>query len=207
MQSPAVEMLSLWSNPLLVQRLEDHTAHTERLAQIAQTQSADSIFATSDASVDWLKANLIHGIGALLNRETFDVAPDIDVSARIDVHNTGDYSSLTNRPGAYLSGLYVLRAPRGEATLGHRADRRPGCITFYDPRAGMNMNAIRLDPYVNYHFTVEFEPGMLLIWPSYVAYYLHPHLATSPAVHVGFDVQATRPQDRDHLRKQQGGNS
>jgi hypothetical protein len=37
--------------------------------------------------------------------------------------------------------------------------------------------------------TVEFVPGMLLIWPSYVSYFLHPHLAASPAVHVGFDVQ------------------
>jgi hypothetical protein len=49
--------------------------------------------------------------------------------------------------------------------------------------------AIRLDPYVNYLHTVEFVPGMLLIWPSYVSYFLHPHLAASPAVHVGFDVQ------------------
>lgn len=195
MHAPSIEILPLWSNPLLVQPLDDHGPHTERLARLAQTQSADNIFATDDASVDWLKANLIHGIGALLNRETFSAAPDIDVNARIDVYNTGAYGSLVNRPGAYLSGLYVLRAPRGEPTLGERADRRPGCITFYDPRVGMNMNAIRLDPYVHYHYTVELVPGLLLIWPSYMSYYLHPHLATSPAVHVGFDVQAKLQQD------------
>ena len=189
MQAPQIEILTLWSNPLLVQLLDGHEPHNERLAQLAQTHAADSIFATDDASVDWLKANVIHGIGALLNRETFDVTPDIEVNARIDVLNTGNYSSLVNRPGAYLSGVYVLRAPLGEPTLGQREDSRPGCITFYDPRVGMNMNAIRLDPYVNYLHTVEFVPGMLLIWPSYVSYFLHPHLAASPAVHVGFDVQ------------------
>ena len=197
MQPAQIEILSLWSNPLLVQSLEAHEPHTERLAQIAQSQTATNIFSTEDESVDWLKANLIHGIGALLNLETFDIAPDIEVNAWIEVHNTSSYSSLLNRPGAYLSGLYVLRAPRGEPTLGQRADRRPGCITFYDPRVGMNMNAIRLDPYVNYHHTVEFMPGMLLIWPSYVSYYLHPHLAPSPAVHVNFDVHA-KPQQGQH---------
>lgn len=193
MQTPQIEILSLWSNSLLEQRLADHTPHTERIAHIAQTQAADSIFATDDMSVDWLKANIIHGIGAMLNNETFDAAPDIEVDARIDVYSTERYSSLVNRPGAYLSGLYVLRAPRGEPTLGERADNCPGCVTFYDPRVGMNMNAIRLDPYVNYHYTVEFVPGLLLIWPSYMSYYVHPHLAASPAVHVGFDVRASQP--------------
>ena len=193
MHPPRIEILSLWSNSLLEQRLADHAAHTGRLAQVAQTQACDSIFATDDASVNWLKANIIHGIGAMLNNQTFDAAPDIEVTARIEVYNTERYSSLVNRPGAYLSGLYVLRAPRGEPTLGERADNRPGCITFYDPRVGMNMNAIRLDPYVNNYYTVEFVPGLLLIWPSYMSYYVHPHLAASPAIHVGFDVQAHRP--------------
>jgi hypothetical protein len=192
MLTPQIEILSLWSNALLEQRLEEHASHTERLTHIAQTQAADSIFTTDDASVSWLKANLIHGIGAMLDNETFDAAPDIEVEARIDVYNTESYASLINRPGAYLSGLYVLRAPRDEPTLGERVDNCPGCITFYDPRVGMNMNAIRLDPYVNYHYTVEFVSGLLLIWPSYVSYYVHPHLAASPALHVSFDVQASR---------------
>jgi hypothetical protein len=143
--------------------------------------------------VSWLQQNVIHGIGALLRSEGFAQMPPVAVRGRLEEQRLGEYHSLNNRPGAYLSGIYVLRAPGDDAVLGTREDRRPGCITFYDPRVGMNMNAIHKDPYVNYHHTVKFEPGLLLLWPSYVSFFLHPHLSREPALRIGFDVQVSAP--------------
>jgi hypothetical protein len=183
------EITSLWTTPLLVQPLDGHEAHTTRIEALAAEVPEDRLFATPDPSVEWLKGNVIHGIGAMLRALGFAQAPDIAVSCRLDRQSLGEYHSLVNRPGAYFAGLYVLRA-QGETTeMGARDDGRPGCVTFYDPRVGMNMNAIDKDPYVLYHHTVALEPGMLLLWPAYVAYFVHPHLSRDPALRVAFDVK------------------
>ena len=55
----------------------------------------------------------------------------------------------------------------------------------------MNMNAIRKDPYAINHYTVRFEAGLLLLWPSYVLYYVHPHLYHAPALRIRVDVRVT----------------
>jgi hypothetical protein len=147
------------------------------------------MFDTDDPSVNWLKANLIHAIGALLGNAGFAKAPQVSVKARVEAQELGAFAPLRNRPGAYLTGVYVVRAPAGQPVLGARDDGRPGSISFYDPRVGMNMNAIRKDPYVLYHHTVKFEPGLLIMWPAYVPYFVHPHLSDEPAVRIWTDAR------------------
>ena len=78
----------------------------------------------------------------------------------------------------------------GGFVLALRDDGRPGSISFYDPRVGMNMNAIRKDPYVLYHHTESFVPGLLMIWPAYVPVFIHPHLHEADAMRIRIDVQA-----------------
>ena len=69
-----------------------------------------------------------------------------------------------------------------------RDDLHPGYISFFDPRSAMNMNAIRQDPYLNYHRSIELKPGMLLMWPSYLSFFIHPNLSRTPRISVAFDV-------------------
>lgn len=183
------EITALWANTLLVQPLDDHAPHSARLGELADQGLGDTLFDVADPAVDWLKANVIHGIGAVLGAGGFTGEPQIAVRARLETQALGAYSSLGNRPGSYLTGLYVIRAPAGAPVLGSRDDGRPGSISFYDPRVGMNMNAINKDPYVLYHHTVPFAPGLLLVWPAYVPCYVHPHLAEAPALRVRIDVQ------------------
>ncbi len=85
--------------------------------------------------------------------------------------------------------MYVLHTPSREDELGIRDDRAPGCITFYDPRTGINMNAINRDPYVNYNQTLRLQPGVLFMWPAFVDYFIHPNLSSDPAIRIVFDVQ------------------
>ena len=194
MSSPATiddfEITALWPNTLLVQPLADHAAHSARLGELADQGLGPSMFDMDDGAVNWLKANFIHGIGAVLGAAGFTGQPQIAVRAQVETQGLGEYASLANRPGCYLTGLYVVRAPQGPPDIGRRDDGRPGSISFYDPRVGMNMNAIRKDPYVLYHHTESFVPGLLMIWPAYVPVFIHPHLHEADAMRIRIDVQA-----------------
>ena len=70
-----------------------------------------------------------------------------EVRARFEILGYGDYRALANRPGSYLGGLYIVQSPEQTAHIAARDDLNPGAVSFYDPRIGMNMNAIRQDPY------------------------------------------------------------
>lgn len=190
-----LKLTSLWFNTLLEQPLPGHEPHTSRLAQLVEQGHAGSLFESGDPAVEWLKANIVHATRALLSEAGFKRAPEVLMRASVQVQQLGAFEPLRNQPGSYFTGMYVLRAPSGPPALGQREDARPGCISFYDPRVGMNMNAIRKDPYVLYHHTVKFEPGLLLMWPAYVPYFVHPHLARESAVRVCLDVRISAAGD------------
>lgn len=186
-----IKLTSLWFNSLLEQPLPGHEPHTARLAQMIDQGLGETLFESRDAAVEWLKANIVHATSAMLREAGFNASPEVQMRASVQVQQMGAFEPLRNQPGAYFTGMYVLRAPAGPRAMGTREDARPGCISFYDPRVGMNMNAIRKDPYVLPHHTVKFEPGLLLMWPAYVPYFLHPHLAREPAVRVCLDVRVS----------------
>ncbi len=185
---PGLELLRLWPSTFLHQSLPDHEERTRLLEVLAREQAAENIFASDEASVDWLKANIIHGVVAYLREAGFTRPPRCSVSGRFDIQRFTDIRPLRNRTGTYLAGTYVVTSPASDEGLGAREDRRPASVTFYDPRTGINMNSIRRDPYLDYHHTVPLVPGLLLIWPAFVSYFEHPNHSREPAVRVAFDI-------------------
>jgi len=183
------EIFALWPTSILVQPLADDAPHTRRLEALVDEIPGERLFGLEEPCIEWLKANVLHGIAGMLRSLRFARPPEMAVGCRVERQALGDYCSLVTRPGAYLSGLYVLRGAGETRELGTREDARPGCVTFYDPRVGMNMNAIDKDPYVLYHHTVELRPGLLVLWPAYVPYFMHPHVWREPALRIGFDVR------------------
>ena len=100
----------------------------------------------------------------------------------------GDYHDCHNHPRSYLSGTYYVHVPADPEELPGRADRRPGCITLYDPRSSANMTAIRGDPNVEPEHTVTPRAGLMLLWPAFVNHFVHPNLSRAPRVSVSFNV-------------------
>ncbi len=109
-----------------------------------------------------------------------------------NVNRFGDYHDLHNHPHAYLSGTYYVAVPgESEAPPGRR-DRRPGAISFYDPRAQANMTAIKGDPQVEAEHTVLPTPGTILLWPAFLHHFVHPNLSRRPRISISFNLVLKR---------------
>jgi len=189
----AVEIITLWSSLFLEADLPDHGEPTRRLIDLAATHRDDGVFSIDDPGVVWLKRQIAHGVGAYFSRSGRESAPEWGARGRFDVQEPGGYRPLANEPGAFLAGMYVLQWSPEQGVGGGRDDALPGCVSFYDPRVAMNMNAIKRDPYHRYHHSLLPRPGLLSMWPAHISYFVHPNRSREPTMAVRFGVQLHGP--------------
>ena len=187
-ESDDLELIELWPTLFLNQRLPGYEAHTERLLALARTRSRDGVFAIEDPGIEWLKPHVAHGVNACLNAYGAVGARQWSVRGWFERLEQDDYQGLHDRPGADLCGMYVLSSAGDRADSGQRDDLRPGCVSFFDPRPAMHMNAISGDPYQRYQHTLQPVPGLLVLWPAFVSYFVHPNLARAEIVRIAFEV-------------------
>ena len=189
--SDELELIELWPTLFLNQRLPGHEAHTERLLALARSRSEDGVFAIVDPSVEWLKPHVAHGVNAYLSAYQSVDARQWSVRGWFERLEQDDYQGLHDRPGADLCGMYVLSSADDGAGSGRRDDLRPGCVSFFDPRPAMHMNAISGDPYQRYQHTLRPVPGLLVLWPAFVSHFVHPNLAREEIVRIAFEVSVS----------------
>jgi len=96
------------------------------------------------------------------------------------------YHNLHNHPHSYLSGTYYIKVP--EQPAGFRSDLNPGAISFFDPRPQANMGAISGDGQIDPELRITPEPGLILLWPSFLHHLVHPNLSEDARVSVSFNV-------------------
>ncbi len=187
--APALEIIKLWPSVFLEADLPGYEAPTGRLMALAESHPGDGVFAMDDPGVQWLKRQVAHGVAAYFRETGNATAPQWGARGRFETQGFGDYRGLANRPGADLAGMFVLRWSSQQGGADQRDDGLPGTMSFYDPRVAMNMNAIKRDPYHDYHRHVRPRAGLLLMWPAYVSYFLHPNRSHEANLRVDFDVQ------------------
>jgi len=194
-------ILELWPTIFVRRVLRDHAQHDDRLARwvlalererpnITTDYRTDIFRDIADRDVAWLH-DRIHGVVAgYLKWLRLGYPVRGAIQGWPNVNRFGDYHDYHNHPGAYLSGTYYVQVPSPERqdVAGRRADLRPGCVTFYDPRYAANMAAIEGDPYMSGEYTVEPHPGLLMLWPAFVNHFVHPNLAPEPRISVSFNV-------------------
>lgn len=184
-----IEVISLWPSLFLEADLPDHEAHTRALMDLSRSRPDAGVFALDAPGVDWLKQQIAYAVGIYLRRAGHTGAPEWGARGWFDIQEPDAYRGLANEPGAYLSGMYVIRWPTEQARGGRRDDALPGCVSFYDPRAGMNMGAIKRDPYYRYHHSMQPRPGLLSLWPAHVSFFVHPNWSGEATLSVRFGVQ------------------
>ena len=192
-------ILDLWPTKFLRRRIEDCESWNKELIKLVRELEranknlstdylAPDLFNMDHAAVNWLRENVNATVIEYLRTLGIDYAVNWTITGWPSVNRFGDYHDAHNHPWSYLSGTYYVKMPATRETLKSRSDVRPGCITFYDPRGGVNMNAIRNDPYVDPEYTVLPEPGLMMMWPAFVNHFVHPNLSKETRISISFNI-------------------
>lgn len=189
----------LWPTVLLRREIPQAELANKVLAEEIQKLEA----ARDNLTTDYLAENLLArdhpAIGWLrdcVNKTVIDYIRHLGLGYQVDwtlqgwanVNRFGDYHDPHNHPHSWLSGTYYVAVPEKDEAPKGRGDRRPGAISFYDPRAQANMTAIRQDPQIEAEFTVKPKPGSILLWPAFLHHFVHPNLSRSDRISISFNV-------------------
>lgn len=187
------EIVGLWPTPLLRNQMDDQAllVGLEAFAESNASIGEDELFSAPDASIQQLREHVAGAVGAYFQRLDVDSPPAWRLRGRVEELTYGESRPLQTRPGAYLSGIIYLRAPKDTEALHLRNDAYPGHLTLVDPRPGFNMCSIQGDPYNDTSLLVDPQPGLFLVWPAFVGCYRHPNLSRSAQLCICFDVVPT----------------
>ena len=191
--------VNLWPTIFVQRTLPGHEGpNREMLELIGEMERAHrnlttdyrqpDLFNVDHPGVNWLRTHINETVVGYLRHLGMSYSINWSIQGWPNVNRFGDYHDAHNHPRAYLSGTYYVKMPTATEKLRTRNDVRPGCITFYDPRPGVNMNAIKGDPYVDPEYTVRPEPGMLMMWPAFINHFVHPNLSKQTRVSVSFNI-------------------
>ncbi len=196
----STDILDLWPTKLVRKTLDDvDEPNRELLKLVREWDKAAAGDLTTDyhdnnpfeidsPATNWLRAQVNATVIEYLKAIGMDYAVDWQIHGWANVNRTGDYHDPHNHPHCYLSGTYYVKVPSDDGKRRQRADVRPNAITFYDPRAGFNMQSIRNDPYVDPEFTIKPTPGLLMLWPSSLMHFVHPNLSERSRVSISFNI-------------------
>ena len=193
------EIVDLWPTKIVRRHLADCETWNKELVKLVRDLEkqnrnlttdylAPDLFNMDHAAVNWLRDNLNTAIIEYLSHLGIDYPVNWTITGWASVNRFGDYHDTHNHPWSYLSGTYYVKMPTSRETLKSRNDVRPGQITFYDPRQGVNMQAIKNDPYVDPEYTVLPEPGLMMMWPAFVNHFVHPNLSKETRISISFNI-------------------
>ncbi|MEM7255876.1 MAG: TIGR02466 family protein [Pseudomonadota bacterium] len=192
-------LIKLWPTSLMQRQLPGCEKPNELLQQLIEKMDAD----TDNLTTRYRDADFLHGshpatkwLLQCINKTVVDYLhahhqryqSEWQVQSWPNINRFGDYHDLHNHPHSYLSGTYYVSIPVASDNLPGRDDRRPGAISFYDPRPQANMNAVAGDPQIEAEYTVQPTDGMLLLWPSFLHHFVHPNLSQQPRISISFNV-------------------
>lgn len=189
----------LWPTTLLTRVLPGHEAanrvlaqYIESLDQQTENQTTDymsnNLLAGDHPACKWLKECIDRSAYDYLRHQGVDYPVHWTLQGWANVNRLGDYHGLHNHPHAYLSGTYYVAVPPQSTKLGKRLDLTPGAISFYDPRAQANANAIAKDGEINSEHLVQPSAGMLLLWPAWLQHFIHPNHSEKPRISISFNA-------------------
>jgi len=198
--------LPLWPTTLLQRSLPGHeqansalTALIEKLEaanrELTTDYLSDNLLTHEHPAITWLRQCINKTAVDYLQRAGLDYPVDWTLHGWANINRLGDYHDLHNHPHSYLSGTYYVAMPSQKAQIGNRNDLSPGAISFYDPRPQANMTAIRGDAQIAAQYTIDPQPGMILMWPSFLLHLVHPNLTHQKRISISFNLMLKWSED------------
>lgn len=192
----------LFSVPVLMHRWDDSGALNDelRVAVLEQEKRSAGQAKTNvggwQSSEDFQKwtgeagQQLLQRLGEAVNWATFQVfqqaarreEPKWRVAIWANVNRRGDYNMLHVHPGSTWSGVYYVDA-------GDAAETPPqnGRLTFVSPNLA-STNGFFPNTVAN-SFSVTPQPGLMLVFPSYLQHLVHPYRGERPRISIAFNVK------------------
>jgi uncharacterized protein (TIGR02466 family) len=106
------------------------------------------------------------------------------ISAWGNISRRGNYHRMHNHPGNAWSGVYYVASTNS-------VDSLAGVLEFYDPRTFTEMVDVPGSPY-GQRMIIRPEPGLMVLFPSWLYHFVHPSDSDSPRVSIAFNA-AWRP--------------
>lgn len=187
--------------PLLVKRFGDGDALNSRLISVIETRERQSPSVGmsnvkgwhSDGDLlEWPEPEIaelrrrVHGGLSFMLEKTRNPSRSFDMKTSVrawaNVARAGAYNAIHNHTPALFSGVYYV-------TLGDMPEpgSRSGLIEFVDPRPGPHGGPLPTHAF-NQPLVVDPEPGMMLIFPSWLLHMVHPYDGVAPRMSIAFNL-------------------
>jgi uncharacterized protein (TIGR02466 family) len=113
-----------------------------------------------------------------------------EISAWANVLRRGAYHRNHTHPGCYWSGVYYVAVGGSGAKWEHS-----GAIELSDPRGAVEMVALPGNPF-GQRLTIDPEPGLMLMFPSWLRHAVHPFMGKGERITVAFNLAVGEPPSR-----------
>jgi uncharacterized protein (TIGR02466 family) len=157
-----------------------------RKSVIGGWHSKEDFLAWPHPEVAQLKDRMIEGIDAVM-LPTFGKKSDQyylsgDIAAWANVLRRGGYHRNHSHPGCFWSGVYYV----GVGATDPGRDNN-GVIELYDPRGAVEMVTLPENPFGQV-LTFPPEPGLMLIFPSWLRHGVTPYMGSGERITVAFNL-------------------
>ena len=183
------KFLDLWPTILVQRRLSGHEPPNARLSELIEEMDCASEQLTSryhgvdflgidDSAVRWLREGIEATVAAYFGAMDMDYPIRWSLQSWPNINRRGDYHPPHNHAWCYLSGTYYVKMP----------DDGSGAISFYDPRATVNMLAASGEDSGGDEYTLRPTPGTLLLWHSSLIHLVHPNVSDETRISISFNI-------------------
>lgn len=156
-------------------------------------ESNFDFFAVDDDAVQELQAFCWQSLGSViqgLNSALADGLGGVEISSHTWFHVTreGGYFDFHNHPMASWSGVYCVSNGEPDPSI-----KNNGALVFAHPNPAISSfvdvaNSTMAWPYSHGNFVVNLEPGVLILFPSWLGHYVAPFKGRRPRITVAFNT-------------------
>ena len=181
--------LALWPTILVRRRLTGHQQPNAQLIDLIEEMDRSreqlttryqgvEFLAIDDGAVRWLRNAVEETVRAYFDEFGMDYPIRWSLQSWPNINRRGDYHLPHNHAWCYLSGTYYVKLPADGS----------GAISFYDPRAAPGMPAVAGEDGDRHQYTLQPEPGTLLLWHSSLIHLVHPNHSEETRISVSFNI-------------------
>ena len=182
------KFLDLWPTVLIRRQIVAHEQPNAALAELIEDMDRESEQLTTryrgvdflgidSAAVRWLRSAIDETVAAYFRESGMDYPIRWTLQSWPNINRRGDYHPPHNHAWCYLSGTYYVKLPADGG----------GAISFYDPRALVNMLTPPGDAAAG-EYTLRPGPGTLLLWHASLNHLVHPHQSEEARISISFNI-------------------